>query len=171
MKAIRKNDVVKKTADHLKLNIPETYINRSAIYEWKSPNNTQDSPYAVVSTSPTHSQPVVESQQTQQRNVGITVVIFFPLKSTDVTMRTENDQNQIVDVNTGAYSLGLQNLNDVSDDIINTLSSKTYISSIDMQGIALVDEGEVGIELDAGGNPVILYTVDISTHSLLTIST
>ena len=69
-----------------------------------------------------------------------------------------------------SYIIGIKNLNNLSDDIINTLTSKEYISLIDMQGIALVNEGEVAIESDAAGKPVLIYTVDIATRSLLTIA-
>ena len=170
MKSITKNEVVKRTADYLKANIIATHINNADIYEFKAPNDTRAKPYAVVTTAPSHPQPTVESQHTQQRNVGINILLLYPVDKTSVEVKTTNDQNQEVTVTASSYITAIKNLNDLSDDVINTLTTKEYITSIDMQGVILVSEGEVGIDEDAAGQPVLVYTVEIATHSLLTIS-
>ena len=167
-KAIRKNQLVEKTVEYLKLNIGENYINRSDIYAFKFSGDVSAAPYVVVDTSPTHPQPVQESQQSQIRYVNLDVSVFYPLDKSKVVVRTINGQD-VIDTQTDAYIVAKKSVNNVTDDIIETLYSKAYISSIKMQGVAITNEGDVGIEENAAEQPVMIYTVEIETRSFLII--
>ena len=123
----------------------------------------------MVDTAPTHPQPEQESQLNQTRYVNILVNIFYPLDKSKVVVRTTNDQNETIDTTTDAYIVAKKLVNNVSDDVVETLYDKAFVQDIQMKGVVLVNEGDSGIEEDVGSNPVMVYTVEVQTHSILTI--
>lgn len=168
MKAIRKNQLVEKTVEYLSANIPETHVNRGSIFAFKAPNNIPDAPYIMVTTSTSHPQPDQESQQKQLRYVNLSAIIYYPLNKTDITKRTTDDQNQQVDTKSDTFIAAQKSVNDTSDDIIETLYNKAYITAIESAAVAIVNEGEAGIDTNSADMPLLVYTVEINTQSLLT---
>ena len=168
-KTIRKNELVELTAAYLATHMPDTHINTGAIYSFRSPNNTQEVPYIIVDTAPTHPQPDQDSQQKQSRYVDLVISIFYPMDKSVIIQQTQDNNNNTINTQADAYITARKSVNDVSDDIIETLYTKLYVQTIKMTQVAITNEGEMSIEEDAGGNPVMIYAVEVNTSSLLTV--